>query len=174
MVYATGLLTERAERAEYKATALAALQSAGWRPTIGIGDRPSDFEAYSQAGMTSLMVDHFPQGASDGGGGGGVDTAGALRAVRGMFASRRDEAPDEGRGSGSESGHGSGVASSAGGGNDPHAEAQYGGSKRLAHLAALQQELAVPGDRVAFFWPRDGVPVWPQVAKWVLNERGTT
>jgi len=75
LVLASGLHPQDKTRVGYKIAAVKLLQSEGWEPVVGIGDRPSDLEAYSATGLESVMVAHS-QGAS---------SESALHAVRDVF-----------------------------------------------------------------------------------------
>jgi hypothetical protein len=89
-------------RAAFKAAAVRQLREWGWRPVAGLGDRPSDLEAYAGEGLAALMLTHAvgaPAGApvgaaqrlltaeaalrgrSGSGGGGGGDGGGAAPCV---------------------------------------------------------------------------------------------
>lgn len=47
-----------ASRVAYKRDAIEYLRVNGWEPIMGIGDRPSDLRAYTQANVRALMVCH--------------------------------------------------------------------------------------------------------------------
>ena len=75
LILASGLHPQDKTRVGYKIAAVKLLQEEGWEPVVGIGDRPSDLEAYSATGLESVMVAHS-QGASPGS---------PLHAVRDVF-----------------------------------------------------------------------------------------
>ena len=75
LVLASGLHPQDKTRVGYKIAAIEFLRNEGWEPVIGIGDRPSDLEAYTATGLESIIVAHS-QGASPGS---------ALHAVRDVF-----------------------------------------------------------------------------------------
>jgi hypothetical protein len=47
-----------ASRVAFKSAAIARLRMAGGSPTIGVGDRPSDLEAYLSSGLSAFLVFH--------------------------------------------------------------------------------------------------------------------
>ena len=47
-------------RVAFKAAAVAWLAAGGWAPLVGVGDRPSDLEAYAAAGLHAAVVAHAP------------------------------------------------------------------------------------------------------------------
>lgn len=58
VMHATGMHPSDDTRVAYKAAAVRALQRGGWRPVIGVGDRPSDLRAYAGTGLRAFMVAH--------------------------------------------------------------------------------------------------------------------
>ncbi len=58
VVYAAGVHAGDASRGAFKAGAIRHLRAAGWAPVAGVGDRPSDLEAYASEGLQALMVVH--------------------------------------------------------------------------------------------------------------------
>jgi len=75
LVLASELHPQDKTRVGYKIAAIEFLRNEGWEPVIGIGDRPSDLEAYTATGLESIIVSHS-QGASPGS---------ALHGVRDVF-----------------------------------------------------------------------------------------
>ena len=47
-------------RVAFKSAAIAWLQETGWAPVVGVGDRPSDLEAYVASGLHACVVAHVP------------------------------------------------------------------------------------------------------------------
>jgi hypothetical protein len=74
IVLAAGMHPRDASRAAYKLAAVELLREEGWEPAVGVGDRPSDLEAYAASGLRAIMVAHA-QGAPRGH---------ALRALQGV------------------------------------------------------------------------------------------
>lgn len=109
----------------------------------GVGDRPSDMEAYVSTGLVSLMVDHFP-GLPPGGEGGVADFSALVSRITPAGGSKAvvdiEDAPKD-------------------------ATRVVHGSPRLGVLADLKDRLSVPDDVVQFFAPRPDATVWQQVAE---------
>lgn len=58
VIYAGDIHPGDASRVAYKARAIRHLRDEGWAPFAGIGDRASDMKAYTNEGLTALMVLH--------------------------------------------------------------------------------------------------------------------
>ena len=65
LVLAAGMHPRDASRVAYKRAAIRLLREEGWRPVLGVGDRPSDLQAYAREGLAAVMVAHA-QGAPRG------------------------------------------------------------------------------------------------------------
>ncbi len=63
VLYASGVHSGDGTRGAFKASAIRHVRAAGWRPVAGVGDRPSDMEAYAAEGLLALTVTHA-EGAS--------------------------------------------------------------------------------------------------------------
>ncbi len=77
VLYAAGVHAGDGSRVAFKASAIAHLRAAGWAPAAGVGDRPSDLQAYASAGLLACMVVHAEGRA-------GGEAAG-VRAARGLL-----------------------------------------------------------------------------------------
>ena len=74
VLYAAGVHAGDGSRGAFKASAIAHLRAAGWAPAAGVGDRPSDLQAYASAGLLACMVVHA-EGSSAGSSAGGSAAA---------------------------------------------------------------------------------------------------
>jgi hypothetical protein len=64
VILAEGMHPQDAPRAAYKAAAIRHIREEGWNPVLGVGDRPSDMEAYTSEGLRAFMVAHREGGES--------------------------------------------------------------------------------------------------------------
>jgi hypothetical protein len=69
VLYAAGVHAGDGSRGAFKASAIEHLRTAGWAPAAGVGDRPSDLQAYASAGLLACMVVHA-EGSAGGSAGG--------------------------------------------------------------------------------------------------------
>lgn len=58
VIFSSSMHPKDTTRAAYKAAAIRHLRQEGWGPVIGVGDRPSDLEAYAAEGLRCFMVAH--------------------------------------------------------------------------------------------------------------------
>lgn len=58
VLYASSVHSGDGTRGAFKASAIRHVRAAGWQPVAGVGDRPSDMEAYAAEGLLALMVTH--------------------------------------------------------------------------------------------------------------------
>jgi hypothetical protein len=65
VIYAGDIHPGDASRVAYKARAIRHLRDEGWAPFAGIGDRASDVKAYTDEGLTALVVLHAEGVAPD-------------------------------------------------------------------------------------------------------------
>lgn len=72
VIYASHARPRDASRVAFKAAAVERYRAEGWDPVLGIGDRPSDLDAYAAVGLPALMVAHVHSGHA-------ADTLRALR-----------------------------------------------------------------------------------------------
>ena len=153
-------------RAAFKAAAVRQLREWGWRPVAGLGDRPSDLEAYAGEGLAALMLTHAvgaPAGAP-------VGAAQRLLTAEAALSGRSGSGGGGGGGGGDGDGGGGGGGDGDGGGATPC----------VLHFSDCAAARALPGMRAAppralpgaareraggalFTGARLGVPLWEQV-----------